>query len=104
MVAGMTRRPVTETSHGYKRASDLLKQEVGAWIDAKRQLGVSWRHIANELYLHTKGKMHANESTLANWHKAWAEQQADGIEYDEDGMTPVEDHAVFAEADPEIDA
>lgn len=71
MVDGMPRRPVTQSSHGYKRATMLLKQEAGEWIDAKRQTGVSWRHVANELYLETKGQMHVNEATLASWHRAW---------------------------------
>lgn len=67
---------LTQTSHAYQRASDLLKMPAGQWIDQQQAKGLSWRHTANELYLVTKGKMHANESTLASWHRAWKAEAA----------------------------
>lgn len=60
-----------DSSHQYQRASDLLKMPAGEWIDKLRFDGISWRHIANELYLVTKGRMHANETTLMRWHAQW---------------------------------
>ena len=73
----MPRRPITETSHGYKRATAFLKRPAGEWINEQRAEGLSWRNVANKLFLVTKGQMHVNESTLANWHKGWTAEQSE---------------------------
>ena len=48
-------------------AEMLLGEPVVPWIEARREQGMPWRHIARELFNRTNGRIDVAHETLRNW-------------------------------------
>lgn len=70
----MQQNPKESDTH--KLARLLLDEEPGQWIHRRRLAGVSWRRIASEVAVETKGELLVDEATVTNWGKAWAAANA----------------------------
>lgn len=61
-------------------ASLLLREPVLPWIQQRRAAGKTWRAIADDLRVMTKGEIDVPHQTLAYWAEREPAEQAEPVE------------------------
>jgi hypothetical protein len=59
--------PPTEPTPARRLATVLLEQPVGEWIAGQRDLGLSWRDVADTLAVVTHGQVVITHETARMW-------------------------------------
>ena len=57
----------TETTASQRLATVLLEQPVQDWIAGQRELGLSWRDVADTLATVTHGQVIVSHETIRTW-------------------------------------